>query len=792
MRKIDKILFHAIVPPFIISLSVLTFVVFIHELGSRSELLFMRSASLDVLAGIMTAILPAILIYSLPLSYLIGILIGLTGLSGDSQLTALRACGVPLRKLLKFILLLGVFVGAITSFLSLVILPKTNDQIRQIRNRANMSQATSLIQPRVFVDKKEDFPNIVLYIDDVSEDRQRLFKIFLVDNRLAQSPLTVVASSGSWISDSASHRLQLHLENGKSYSTNPKDATKDNVNTFISTDIPISTRSEAVAPELDPRRRKVVEQSTTDLWRNHAKFSPAEEIKQLIELHRRFALPFSIIPFAFLGLTLAVSSPKGGRTLGFALSLVAVIIFYMLFLNGLRLADVGKVAPWVGAWGADILLTLVGLLLLAKVEQNSTIGQRVSKILWRSGLMSPFRHFRLLKLRKYITRMHDGIYTSNGGFARFRFPKILDRYIFKNFLIFFFWSLIACGTLFVLFTLFDLLDDIIRNRIPVESIVEYFVFLTPQILMITIPMSVLLGILISLGIMEKNSEITAIKAGGWSLYRAAVPIFLVATAFCIIMFLFQDYVLPYANERQDSLHNFIKGRTAQTSRLQRKVSDNSSPPSIWIFGESGRIYNYAYFDGKQDSFVDLNIYEINLNDVKVLRRVHANLAHINPNGQWILENGWIRDYQSQTSGFRWISHETANFPEKAGYFEKEIFQPKESSKKTYSELRKYIKYIMKSGYNATELQIEMYKKVSFPLSCLVMAMLGLPFSFSMGKKGAFFGIGMSIAIAISYWGVAGVFEAMGAYGLLVPLLAAWAPNILFGAAGLVLFLTIRT
>jgi lipopolysaccharide export LptBFGC system permease protein LptF len=73
-----------------------------------------------------------------------------------------------------------------------------------------------------------------------------------------------------------------------------------------------------------------------------------------------------------------------------------------------------------------------------------------------------------------------------------------------------------------------------------------------------------------------------------------------------------------------------------------------------------------------------------------------------------------------------------------------------------------------------------------------MAILGLPFSFAIGKKGAFFGIGISIAIAISYWGVSGIFESLGSYGILIPILAAWAPNILFGAAGLALLLTIRT
>jgi LPS export ABC transporter permease LptG len=483
-----------------------------------------------------------------------------------------------------------------------------------------------------------------------------------------------------------------------------------------------------------------------------------------------------------LGLTLAVSAPKGGRTLGFALSLIAVILFYMLFINGLRLADVGKVPPWIGAWGANILLTLVGSLLLAKVEQSFTLSHWISKLLWRSRWNNYSRGSHLQKLRSAVAKIHDGIFSSANGFARFRFPKILDLYILKNFIVFFIWSLIACGTLFVLFTLFDLLDDIIRNNIPIDSIVEYFAFLTPQILMIVIPMSVLLGILISLGILEKNSEITAIKAGGWSLYRIAVPILLVATMFCIGMFLVQDYILPYANERQDSLHNFIKGHKPRTSLLERTM----------IFGESGRIYSYANFDTKQDSFSDLNIYEINLNSVNILRRIHADRAHINPNGLWILEKGWIRDYQSQTAGFKWIENDVESFPEKAGYFKRGIFQPKESSKKTYAELRNYINYLIKAGYNAIELQVELYKKISFPMGCLVMTLLGLPFSFSMGKKGAFFGIGMSIAIAILYWGVSGVFEAMGAYGLLAPILAAWAPTILFGTAGLVLFLTIRT
>jgi lipopolysaccharide export LptBFGC system permease protein LptF len=135
---------------------------------------------------------------------------------------------------------------------------------------------------------------------------------------------------------------------------------------------------------------------------------------------------------------------------------------------------------------------------------------------------------------------------------------------------------------------------------------------------------------------------------------------------------------------------------------------------------------------------------------------------------------------------------TFAFPEQASYFKKELFAPRESSKLTYFQLKSYINYLKESGYNATELQVELYKKISFPLSCFVMSLLGIPFSFSMGRRGAFFGITASVAIAMSYWGIFSIFEQMGTYGLLSPLLAAWAPNILFGAAGLTLLFTIRT
>jgi len=227
----------------------------------------------------------------------------------------------------------------------------------------------------------------------------------------------------------------------------------------------------------------------------------------------------------------------------------------------------------------------------------------------------------------------------------------------------------------------------------------------------------------------------------------------------------------------------IKGRPAQTSLL---------PQRKWIFGESKRIYNYEYLDASRSLFVGLNVLEIDLGSLRVLRRIHAARGTIADTGKWVLEEGWVRDFQSAGDGFRRFKRQDFGFPEQAAYFQKEIFEPKESSKMTYLQLSDYIAYLKRSGYDATELQVELHKKVSFPLSCAIMALVGVPFSFSMGRRGAFFGIALSLSLAMAYWTVFSLFEKMGSYGMLFPALAAWAPNLLFASAGLALFFKIRT
>jgi len=783
VKKIDKLILLGVVPPFLIALSVLTFVVFTQYFGRLSELLITKNASLSVTILLALTMLPGVLVFSLPLSYLIGLLIGFSGLSGENQIIALRACGVPTRSMLRPILALGSMVAVLTGIMSLVVLPQTTFMFNNIKNRISVRAATSQAQPRVF---NEDLPGFVFYVDDLSVDKQRWSKVFLVDTSDEKSPRTLLAREGAWFADAADSRLQLQLIDGTIYEVNPEDPSKDNVSVFAKTDIPIEINRAALTSAdgaESMRDKKPAEQSTSDLWQGNSRASTEMQLEQKIELHRRLAVPFTILPFSLLGLALGINTRKGGRTYGFVLSLCLVLLFYTLFFNGIRMARIGTVSPWLGLWEANIILTLLGAFFITAVEWNRGFLHWLSFISSKLRSTLTAKYFSFEGSHKSIQKIDKAVLNSTLRLTKIRFPKILDRYISRGFFGYFLWSLLICGTLFVLLTLFDLLDDIVRHQIGISTVVKYFMFLIPHILMLMVPMSLLLAILINFGILEKASEVTAIKAGGWSLYRISFPIFLIAAFFSGGMYILQDYIMPYANIQQDGLRNIIKGRPAQTSML---------PQRKWIFGESNRIFNYDYFDAGQNLFVGLNVFEVDFNRLKILKRIHVARAVIQSSGGWVVENGWIRDFQSEQDGFRSITKETFEFPEKSSYFQREILQPKESAKQTYLELKSYINYLSKSGYNATELYVELYKKISFPLSCLVMALLGVPFSFFTGKKGAFFGITASIAIAMSYWGVYSVFEQMGAYGLLLPLLAAWAPNILFGAAGLALLFTIRT
>ena len=775
MKILTRYILREVTSHALIGAAVFTFVVFMRDLGRLLELVVRNSAPLPSVAEIFFFTLPTALTVTIPMGVLVGILIGLSRLAADSEITAMRASGIGTGTFVKVLSIFIVVSWLLALANNVWVAPRSAAALGQLQNRLRTSQASFEVQPRVFY---EDFKDYVLYVEDVSTGRgAALWKgVFLADLTNRSVPKVTMAQRGVVVNEGGD-RLRLHLENGAQYETDPRNPSQNLTSTFQQTDIPLpmpeaqQQRGTEIAPASELPATQLL-----NLARSAAT-APAQRRTYLIEFHRRLALPTACVVLALVGIPLGLSAKKGGKSTGFVLTIALVFLYYFLSLAGMSLARQGKISPGLGLWMGNLVFFLGGLVLLWRAERmpmelgsvrDSWNGLKARISRQASELVSP----RDLRRPPLTRRLFNA-----------RFPLLLDDLILRDFLVYL--GLIV-GTFLVLllvFTFFELLGDIIRNRVPLILVGEYMVNVTPYFLYNTIPISVLLSVLITFGLMQKANEITAMKATGISIYRAIVPVLVIAAVLAAGLFFFDQFYLPYANMRQDSLRNQIKGKPAQTYlRPDRK----------WIFGEHTTIYYYQFFDPDQNRFGIISVYEFDPQTFELKRQIYAERAHWSDTvNEWIFERGWTRDFQGTAiANFRPFDVATSpELREPPAYFKKEV---KQSQEMNAEELRRYISDLQRSGFDVVRLRVQLQKKFAFPIITFVMAVLAIPFALSAGKRGAVAGVATAIGVAVVYWVIALLFEGLGNTSQLPPFLAAWSPDLIFGLAGGYLILKVPT
>jgi len=354
------------------------------------------------------------------------------------------------------------------------------------------------------------------------------------------------------------------------------------------------------------------------------------------------------------------------------------------------------------------------------------------------------------------------------------FPSIVDLYLLRRFLYYFFVIMAAFIFLFEVFTFFELLDDIARHHVPFLVVVNYFRYLIPYLIYQLSPLGALVAVLVTLGVLSKNNEIVAFKASGISIYRLAVPLLLAGLALAAGLLILDDTYLPYANQRQDALRNQIKGKPAQTY----------TRPQRWIFGENFKVYNYDLFDPNEKLFGGLSVVELDPATFQMKRRVFATRARwLDTENAWVLESGWVRDF-SDGAIARYQPFKVYSLPELTeppSYFHREVIQAFQMS---WRDLGRYIEGLHRAGFDVSTLTVQWHKKLAYPLIAPISMMLAIPFAILVGSRGAIGGIALGVGIGICYWAVSALMEAMGGIGQLPPFLAAWSPGLIFFFLGL--------
>jgi len=771
MRILDHYIGRQILSHTLLGLGIFTFVFFIPQLVRMMELVVRHPASWTTLGLLFLTTLPGILSFTLPIGILVGVLIALGRLSADSELIAMSALGMGRRRLLVPVGVLAAGATLVTFSMTLWLGPLSLRTYRSLEDRLRAGQASFQLEPRVF---DERFPGLVLYVNDIEAAATRWHGVFLAGTDTKDISRLTLAEEAIVIADRREGKFELHLRNGSVHEFSPSDPGHYSLSQFAERDWPIEVRgsdTERVSELGVPGRTMTALLAARRLGARDAD----------VEIHRRLALPVASLSFALLALPMGARPRRGGRAAGFLITLLLISGYYLLFTIGAGLARQGSVPVWAGVWSPNLLAAAFGLLLLPRIERMPG-GSR-----WSAAFAS-VRHWRVWQVFPHHETTapppNNGLPVRRAARkGRGGIPQLLDIYLLQSFLFYFIVLTAGFILLFEVFTFFELLDDIARHRTGLLEVLNYFRFLSSYLFYQLTPLAALVAALVTLGLMAKNNELVAFKAAGISLYRISLPLLLAGSALAAGLVVLDSTYLPYANQRQDALRNRIKGRPAQTYFQPRRQ---------WIFGQNSKVYNYEFFDPDQALFGGLNVTEIDPATFELRRRIYAARANWDKQQQvWILQSGWVRDFQhgrvSSYTVFLGTAFKELNEP--PTYFYREVRQFYQMN---WWELKQYITELGRAGFDVARLSVQLQRKLSFPLMAPAIILLAVPFSILVGTRGAVGGVALGVGIAIVYWAASALTEAMGAFGQLPPLLAGWAPDTIFGFLGLYFFLRMPT
>ncbi len=788
MRTLDRYVIREIIPPFVLSLLVYTFILEIPPVMRQLEQLVAKGVSWGAAGRILLTLIPQGLGLTIPMATLTGILVGLGRLSADREAVALLACGVSPYRLLRPVLGFATLAVAAALYVMLEAIPDANQAFREITFDLVSKRVASDIQPRVFFD---EFPGFVLYTRDQGPGG-RWKDVMVADDRKTGSSAVYMASSGQLVVNRQERRVALILTDGIQYTS----GAGGHIGTYrFPADIQVSLDPESVFRRVE-LPRTVTEKSIAELQADRVRklregYSPHPEIMYTVQ---KFSLPVACLVFALVGLALGLTSARESKMSGFVVGLAVVFAYYAILEiaaaqtrghyrsieQAKRLAGAGWTTAYLARWWPNILLGLFGLGALIWRARYAHRGLPLSLPVRVPRLATDW-HRRSTEASRPEASRADKRVVVVIRVPRLRVPGgmgVLDRYLSRLYLRVAGLSFLALLGLFYISTFVDRAEKIFKGQASTGRVVELLLYSTPQFVYYVIPIAALLSVLITFGILSRTSELTVMKACGISLYRTALPVIALSLAGCAALFGLEQRVLAEANRKAELIDGEIRGRQPQTiNPLNRR----------WIVARDGSIYHYRLFDPERRLLTGLTIFRPDPAAWRLTSQTYASTAQFR-GGAWIGSKGWLRDYTRTPPSFE--SFDRRPLPlEPTDYFGRET---PIAQFMTVPELRRHIADLRVSGFNWLPLEVELQRKIAFPFVVLVMSLLAVPFGVTTGRRGALYGIGLGIAIALSYWIVSHVFLAVGSAGMLPPVLAAWSANILFAGGAVIVFLNTRT
>ena len=767
---IPRYIIGAMAPYILIALLMLTAVLLAQQAARLAEIVIYADLPFSLLGSIGAALLPGVLIFSIPLATLAGIIVGFSRMGSDSEIVAMRSAGVGSWTLIWPALLIGLLCTGATTYLHLKEAPEAARDLERIALQGLLAKLDSPVEPRTF----STLPRYVIYVRDGNKDLGTWGRVFIFGQPTERTTKIYTARSGRIDSSGDQSELVLsdvlatEFPSAIAGQQNPPAANSLGGNREKSYVVErldqlrfsINTGRADIVQRLNQRDTNADAMDWSDLRERVASGTPAEQQEAVRILNRRTALSLAPLAFSLLGAILGLRIRRGGKSVGVLLTIIVVIFYYLLSLLGESLARAGSISPYIGPWLATIFILALSLLFLF-----------VNRV--------PF--LSTVSLSRGTKGSDPGMKTTSKqrGLSVLGFPNLMDASLFRSLALSFLVCFVALAAIFNIFTLFELWRFIATTHAGAGVVARYLLFLLPLITVELFPATMLISVLVTYALLARRHEAIAWWASGQSVYRLMLPGFFFALAIALGSWLVQEYIMPGTNLKQDALRARIRGDEARaTTRTGRQ----------WLASpDTRRFYSYEFDENGQ--LLEPTVYELDAEAVHLARVVNGK------SGAWS-DPTHLKLAEAETLTLNGLEVQRKSEAETifAGVESPAVFKPTidKPSQLSSRDLRSYLDAAKQRGMDVSALAVALQRKYAGPFGIIIMALIGMPLAVSFGRKGTVIALCAAVVVGVSYWAVGGGFQQLGNHGLLRPSVAGWSPLVIFTAAGTYFLSRVRT
>ncbi len=382
MKITDKYIAKELIGPFVVTLFAIAALMLVGRMVRFFNLIVAKGVSIKEVALLFLYMSPFILALAIPISVLVSVVLAFNRLSNDSEIIALKAIGVKLSKLSKIPMYLGLIAYLLTSVISFYLLPLGNTALRNEFFNIIIRKTTVGVNEKSFNTLGK---NITFYVNSLSSKREIMNHILIYDRRNPHFPSTIIAEQGRFIVNKSNKTITLSLHDGtiQQIGSNPETIRLINFK-----DYNFSFSLSKISPSLSSYSKTSFEMTIPELIKRYEKLKKEKQYYNslLIDIAERFAIPFTAIIFAIMGIPLGIKSPRSGKAYGITVAVVIVLFYYIVLSGAETVGKLNIVNPVIAIPMVDLFFLILALVMFYIVS-----------------LEQEFRFFKFLNyIRKYL------------------------------------------------------------------------------------------------------------------------------------------------------------------------------------------------------------------------------------------------------------------------------------------------------------------------------------------------------------------------------------------------------